>query len=191
MTKPKYQKVHLVLPDSARETFTALNDDLDRDAYIKALRERGWTLDSIGQAIDLSRERIRQICNATKIQEAIRIVAAGHDVPEPPIVPGAPEKKFIEPSPETLQRLLELQPMAQQVRSYGKAFRKEAEEYTYLLNYAHTVEGVTLYRLAKRLGVTHGALRFRLARYGYKPGGGQSRAYTPIFEENRFPLNKK
>jgi transcriptional regulator with XRE-family HTH domain len=188
----KYKKIHHVLPDSVRETFTALKDDEDRDAYIKALRERGWTLDSIGQMVGLSRERIRQICNATKFTEALRVAAAGYDIPEPPLVEGAkPKREFIEPSPETLQRLLELQPLAQQVRSYGKAFRKEAEEYTYLLHYAHTVEGVTLYRLAKRLGVTHGALRFRLARYGYKPGGGASRAYTPIFEENRFPLNKE
>jgi hypothetical protein len=98
-------------------------------------------------------------------------------------------REFVEPSPETLKRLLELQPYAQQVRSYGKAYRKEAEEYTWLVNYAHTVEGVTLYRLAKRLGVTHGALRFRLARYGYKsPVSGASKAYTPILEENRINL---
>jgi transcriptional regulator with XRE-family HTH domain len=185
-----YKKSHHVLPDGVRETFTAIIDDLDRDAYIKALRERGWTLDSIGACVGLTRERIRQICNATKFQEAIRIAAAGHFIPEPPVVPGKPKKEYVEPTPETLQRLLELQPLAQQVRSYGKQYRKEAEEYAWLINYAHTVEGVTLYRLAKRLGVTHGALRFRLARYGYKePISGNSRAYTRIIEENRFPFS--
>ena len=191
MTEKKYAKTHLVLPDAVRETFTAITDDLDRDAYIKALRERGWTLDSIGQCIGLSRERIRQICNATKLQQAIRIATTGIFIPEPPEIPGKPKKEFIEPTPETLARLLELQPLAQQVRSYGKQYRKEAEEYAWLINYAHTVEGVTLYRLAKRLGVTHGALRFRLARYGYKsPKSGNSRAYTKIIEENRFPFKK-
>jgi hypothetical protein len=35
----------------------------------------------------------------------------------------------------------------------------------------------------------HGALRFRLARYGYKTSPvGQSKAYTPILEENRINL---
>jgi hypothetical protein len=73
------------------------------------------------------------------------------------------------------------------VRSNGKAYREEAEEYTKLLNYAHTVEGVTLYRLAKRLGVTHGALRFRLVRYGYKkPVTATSKVYNPILKENRI-----
>jgi hypothetical protein len=73
------------------------------------------------------------------------------------------------------------------VRSNGKKYREEAEEYTKLLNHAHTVEGVTLYRLAKRLGVTHGALRFRLVRYGYKkPVTATSKVYTPILKENRL-----
>jgi hypothetical protein len=94
---------------------------------------------------------------------------------------------YIEPSPETLKRLLELQPYAQQVRSSGKKYRAEAEEYTSLLNHAHTVEGVTLYRLAKRLGVTHGALRFRLVRYGYKKTvTATSKVYNPIIKENRI-----
>jgi hypothetical protein len=73
------------------------------------------------------------------------------------------------------------------VRSNGTKYRKEAEEYTRLLNQAHVEEGVTLYRLAKRLGVTHGALRFRLVRYGYKtPVNATSKVYTPILEKNRI-----
>jgi hypothetical protein len=93
---------------------------------------------------------------------------------------------YIEPTPETLARLLELQPNAQKVRFNSTKFRKEAEEYTALINHAHTIERVTLYRLAKRLGVTHGALRFRLARYGYKePPTATSRAYQVVLEKNR------
>jgi hypothetical protein len=93
---------------------------------------------------------------------------------------------YIEPSAETLARLLELKPMAMSVRSNSPKFRAEAEEYTRLLDHAHRVEGVTLYRLAKRLGVTHGAIRFRLARYGYKlPKNASSKVYQPILEQNR------
>jgi hypothetical protein len=184
-----YKKMNITLPQEVRETFTAGIDELDRNAYIKALRERGWTLESIATVVGVSRERIRQICDVVPMSDAIRIATRGYPIPEPPKyeekVPAS--AKYVEPTPETLQRLLELQPYAQQVRSHGKAFRKEAEEYTWLLNYAHVVEGVTLYRLAKRLGVTHGALRFRLARYGYKKSeSGESKAYTPIIKENRI-----
>ena len=109
------------------------------------------------------------------------------EIPEPPIKLEKPKPVYIEPSPETLERLLQLQPYAQQVRSNGKKYRAEAEEYTALLNHAHVVEGVTLYRLAKRLGVTHGALRFRLVRYGYKqPITATSKVYNPIVQENRL-----
>lgn len=184
----KHTKQHHVLPHDVVKTFTAIKVDGERNAYIKALRERGWTLESIGQGTGLTRERVRQIADKTPMGEALRIAIAGYSIPEPPRVEEPEERVFVEPSPETLQRLLELQPLAQQVRSYGKQYRKEAEEYSWLINYAHTVEGVTLYRLAKRLGVTHGALRFRLARYGYlEPKTATSKAYTPILSENRFP----
>jgi hypothetical protein len=108
-------------------------------------------------------------------------------LPNPPAKPVKTPPSYIEPSPETLARLLELQPYAQQVRSNGSKYREEAEEYTELLDYAHRVEGVTLYRLAKRLGITHGAIRFRLVRYGYKdPITATSKVYTPILAENRI-----
>jgi hypothetical protein len=114
-------------------------------------------------------------------------------VPQLPVQLAKPKREFVEPSPETLARLLELQPKAQQVRSNASRFREEAEEYTRLLNYANTVEGVTLYRLAKRLGVTHSALRFRLVRYGYiviNTDSG-SKVYAPINPKNRFPVISK
>jgi hypothetical protein len=78
-------------------------------------------------------------------------------------------------------------PKAQQVRGKSKRYRREAEEFTALLNYAHKIEGVSLYRLAKTLGVTHAAIRFRLCRYGYlKPGLGKSGVYSPVSMQNRF-----
>jgi transcriptional regulator with XRE-family HTH domain len=184
----KYIKVNLTLPKEVRKAFTAISNEKDRNAYIKALRERGWTLESIGDCCGITRERVRQISDKISMSEALRIAVEGYPIPEPPKYPEPEVKDVVLPSKETLDRLLELQPLAQQVRSHGKSFRKEAEEYTYLLNYAHTVEGVTLYRLAKCLGVTHGALRFRLARYGYlTPKTAQSKAYTPILSENRYP----
>jgi hypothetical protein len=166
------------LPPEVVDTFQTL--DLDsRNAYIYALRSRGWTLQSIAEASGVTRERVRQIA-LRKPNTEIPFY-----VPTPPEKPVSQPREFVEPTERTLNRLLELQPLAQQVRGKGMRFRAEAEEYTNLLHYAHTVEGVTLYRLAKRLGVTHGALRFRLARYGLKTHEGTSRVYTPIMEKNR------
>ncbi len=183
---PKHTKQNHVMPAEVRDQFAKEMSDHDRNAYIKALRERGWTLDSISAVAGISRERVRQVSDRTRIADALRVAVEGYAIPEPPIIEEPETRQFVEPTDETLKRLLELQPYAQQVRSYGSQYRKEAEEYTWLINYAHTVEGVTLYRLAKRLGVTHGALRFRLARYGYKkPVNAQSKAYTPILSENR------
>ena len=178
-----YIKKHQVLPPAVKEAFDSIIDTDTRDAYIRALRQADWTLESIATATELTRERVRQISlsasTPTELPEHL-------SVPTPPLKPERPKPVYVEPSPETLARLLELQPLAQQVRSNGTKYRAEAEEYTALLNHAHVVEGVTLYRLAKRLGVTHGALRFRLVRYGYKtPVNATSKVYTRILDENR------
>jgi hypothetical protein len=184
-TETQYVKKNQQLPEQIHEVFKELTNDEVRNELIRELRTTGWTLESISTASNLTRERVRQISNTTaaapfNVREVI-------DIPLPPIKEEKARPVYVEPAPETLARLLELQPYAQQVRSNGKKYREEAEEYTKLLNYAHTVEGVTLYRLAKRLGVTHGALRFRLVRYGYKtPVTATSKVYTPILTENRI-----
>jgi hypothetical protein len=183
-----YVRKNHVLPQEVADQFAKWTTHApQRNGYIKALREMGWTLEAIAEAVGgKSRERVRQICAETPVSDAFAAVAAGYPVPEPPYFYTKPARQFVEPSPEILARLLELQPYAQSVRSNSPAFRAEAEEYTALLNQAHAVDGVTLYRLAKRLGVTHGALRFRLVRYGYKePVTGSSKVYNKIHDENR------
>lgn len=171
----------------------ALNTTDDKDvraAYIYVLRMKGWNLLAIATALGLTRERIRQIEAKASSSLALHVLADPGSFPVPELdtmeieVPGPPV--YIEPSPEALARLLELKPLAQKVRYDHTTYRKEAEEYTALIWNTYSVEGVTLYRLAKRLGVTHGALRFRLARYGYiTPKTGKSPCYTPIKQKNR------
>jgi transcriptional regulator with XRE-family HTH domain len=181
---------HLVLPPVPTVSLNLIKDRNLRNAYAYALRIEGWTLQSIADALGVSRERIRQIETTAKPSDVLTILADPGQYPVPKLptieieVAGPPI--YVEPSPETLARLLELQPLAQKVRYDHKAYRAEGEEYSALVWYAHSVEGVTLYRLAKRLGVTHGALRFRLARYGYIiPKEGKSPCYTPIKQKNR------
>jgi len=180
----EFKKTNHVLPNSVVVNFEAIGTDTKtRDLYIWELRAAQWTHQSIAVAARVTRERVRQIVESTPISAAN---PTGYEVPEPPRKPEKAPVTYVEPSPETLARLLELKPLAEQVRSNSPRYRAEAEEYTRLIFKAHTEEGVTLYRLAKRLGVTHGALRFRLVRYGYKnPVSGNSKVYTPINPENR------
>ena len=181
----KYIKKNQRLPKEIVNAFATISG-AQRDALIKELVDAEWTYEAIASASGLTRERVRQIANAIEALAKEFDFELNIEIPEPPLKPERPKPTYIEPHPDTLKRLLELQPYAQQVRSNGKKYREEAEEYTKLLNHAHTIEGVTLYRLAKRLGVTHGALRFRLVRYGYKkPVTAKSKVYEPIIRENR------
>jgi hypothetical protein len=183
MTSTEFIKKNQQLPEYIHEEFNKIIDSPNRDNLIRALRRSGWTLEAISTASGVTRERVRQISAAA--EPALESILV--EIPTPPAKPVKSAPSYVEPTPATLARLLELQPYAQKVRSNGKKYREEAEEYTKLLNHAHVNEGVTLYRLAKRLGVTHGALRFRLVRYGYKtPLTATSKVYTPIAEENRI-----
>jgi hypothetical protein len=194
MTSNAFQKINHTLPDDVKAQFTKAEASVSgaeltelKRTLASELRNNGWTLQSIADLYGVSREMVRQMADKADLDTGLPLLAKhGLTTPMPPLKPVKEKREFIEPSPETLARLLELQPKAQAVRSFSTKFRAEAEEYTSLLNYAHTVEGVTLYRLAKRLGVTHGALRFRLARYGYKqPVNGTSRVYKPVLDGNR------
>lgn len=167
----RFQKINLTLPNNVRDKFATLGMD-ERNDYITALRRAEWTLQSISEATGITRERVRQIV-ATNTPTIMF-----DEIPLPPVVNEKPKPVYIEPSAETLARLRELRPFASKVRGTSPAFRAEGEEYSRLLDYAHKVEGVTIYRLAKRLGVTPASIRFRLARYGYMPSlAGDSATY--------------
>lgn len=183
-----YVKQNHELPSEVVEQVKSITDKGIRDAYVKALRGLGWTFESIGVAFGITRERARQIAKFDLNTDKVSLFP----LPNPPIAPEVVKlpRVFAMPSKETLDRLLELQPLAQQVRSHSKKYRSEAEEYSYLLNHAIEVEGVSTYRLSKLLGITHGAIRFRLARYGYKPEtAGKSPVYSAILDKNRVAID--
>ncbi len=184
----EYRKTGHTLPPEVVDSFESLGDDLEtRNLYSAALRRKGWTLASISAATGVTRERIRQIDAA---QEDVLLPLNRYlPLPSPPEKAVKARKTYVEPDAGKLARLLELQPDAQQNRHNSEEFREAAEQYTALVWEVHNTDGVTLYRLAKRLGVTHGALRFRLARYGYKePESGVSKVYTRIMPEHRVPV---
>lgn len=183
----KRQRLPENIREQLREVQSSPTGSTDLPQYIIALRNSGWTLDSIGDALELSRERVRQI--AAKVSDdhvAVAIREVGPlPSPTPRLKPVVERKPKVEPLPENVKRMLELQPLAQQVRGNGGKYRAEAEEYTRLINYEHTDRGVPLTRLASALGVTHGALRFRLVRYGYKEAKSESRVYKRVLDNNR------
>lgn len=182
----KVMKKHQVLPSwMANEIMSSTRST--RDHLIYQLVEIGWTLTAVGEAISMTREGVRQIHKrvAATLWGVTRPSHA--HLPLPPTWPVKPKKTYVLPATATLNRLMELMPKAQLVRGKSKRYRREAEEFTALLNYAHKVEGVSMARLAKLLGVSHGAIRFRLCRYGYlKPVSGTSKVYNVISLENRF-----
>jgi hypothetical protein len=190
MTQGKeLKKTLLTLPQEVFDAFASLGDNTEtRNSYAAELRPAGWTLQSISAASGLTRERVRQIVKESETRGYIALTLDGdYPLPEPPRREVKPPRVFVEPDPVKLARLLELQPAAQKVRSNSDKYREEAEEYTALVAEVHLEDKVTLYRLALRLGVTHGALRFRLVRYGYMTAaqGGSSKVYAPILEANR------
>ena len=176
---------NIQLPEEVTNNFTALakrNLKNLRNDYIVSLVNAGWTYVSIAKSAGISNEMVRIIVGKHKAEE----------VPPTLVVPEVPKHdskshavSHILPPPELLARLLELQPIAQKVRSNSPRHRAEAEEYTYLINQAHTLHGVTLYRLGKLLNVTTSALVFRLVRYGYKTSNGGSGVYRQINASNR------
>jgi hypothetical protein len=187
-TVPKLQKKYIKLPAEIHDIFESIENPAERNAYIIALRDAGWTLQSIADVSEISRERVRQI---VKVEETPVLTSPlNFPIPEVPLLEERKPAVYNEPNPEALQRLLELQPLAQKVRS-GTRYREEAEEYSAILNRLHSEDGVPVYRLAKRLGITSGAVRFRLARYGYKvpTSNPTSRVYKQVITENRVLLN--
>jgi hypothetical protein len=180
-----YQKTNHTLPADVHAAIAELSEDTEtRNQYFASLRAAEWTLQSISDASGLTRERVRQIVSAAASAERVE----GLPYPEPPKHAVKEPRVFVEPAPDKLARLLELQPAAQKSRGLASANRDAGDEYTRLVAEVHLEDGVTLYRLAKRLGVTHGALRFRLARRGFKApkkSGTLSKVYSPILTTSK------
>lgn len=185
MTDTKRTNRNASLPTEVELTLRDLSRP-DRDAYLQSLRAGGWTMRALAEASGLTRERVRQLLEL-QLDPGAHARVSALPVPALPAIQLPTRSPKADVSPETLTRLLELQPVAQGVRSHAKRGRLEAEEYTELLAHAVQVEGVSVYRLAQRLGVTHNAVRFRLMRYGYValPEGGSHRVYQPLLEKNR------
>ncbi len=165
----------------------------ERDQYIWQLRtECRWSLDAIGNACGLTRERVRQLVyqiNKTGVQLAFTTQYFPLPIAEPDVrVIVKKQPKQVEP--QVLKRLKELHAVASKVRGKSPKYRAEAEELARLLN-QQVLEGVSIYSLAKALGLTHGAVNFRLVRYGYRKTAGKSRTWQPIMYSTSKPYKHR
>lgn len=177
------QKHDLTLPKHTGDVLRQMNVR-DKKIYCYLLKQKGWTLQSMANELGITREMIRLYVKSAETDEVYSLEHL--DIPDLPVI--VIEKVVhepVKPDSEVVAKLLELQPLAQQVRSSSPNFRKEAEEYTALI--AKEVDrGISVYQLAKALGITYSAILFRLTRYGYKPvGTGTSKSYNSIQEQNR------
>jgi len=180
----KPMRSNLSLPQEVYDNFKTITDKKVRNDYVRALREKGWTYSAISKAVGVTTEMIRNITSKPY----------NYGIPKYFLIPEVPThaekvvRTYTLPSEELLERLKELQPYAQLVRSSSSRYRAEAEEYAFLINKATTEQGVTVYRLAKLLGITPSAIAFRLVRYGYRSTeNGKTKAYQTIKDSNRFP----
>ena len=170
----KAQKINLLLPTDTAELLKKLSMT-DRKAYVKRLCEAGWTYQSIADVFKVSRQAIEQYLKKVDVVSDDVLALPIPEVPSEPIY----KVKRLEVSDDVLKELRELHAKAKLVRGKSKAYRAEAEQFTKLA-WEQTQQGVSVYSLAKSLGITHGALLFRFVRYGYTTTEGNSKVFRPL-----------
>lgn len=178
------QRMNHTLPKEVGEALRSLGLK-ERKAYATELSNAGWTLQSIANELNITRESIRLYGKATSNNESeVRKAIAGLPIPPMPIRTVSREvfKKVAIPD-DVLAELKELYEKAKLVRGKSKKYRKEAEDFTKLAH-EQIEKGVSTYALSKALGITNSALLFRFARYGYKTSEGQSKVYRQL--TNRY-----
>lgn len=153
----------------------------ERKAYAKRLVDEGWTFNSIAKPLGITRQAIEgyvkpKFKNAYKPETLEQI----KDLPIPQVPTKAVTKsQMVEANAEALATLRELYVKARKVRGKGQRNRAEADEFTRLA-WEQVQQGISVYSLAKSLGVTPSSLQFRFVRYGYKTTNGKSGAYAKI-----------
>ena len=180
VTKELPKKTNHTLPKEVSDVLKTLPLK-ERKAYATELSKAGWTLQSIADVLNLTREAIRLYGHAKSNDETEVRLSITH-LPIPPIPTRTISKELIKRvqiADDVLVELKELYSKARLVRGKGKNYRKEAEDFTKLA-YAQVERGVSTYAVAKALGITNSALTFRFSRYGYKVSNGGSRVYRPL-----------
>lgn len=172
MDAPKHNKasvhplegVYRPLPSDLRARLSTVAQSQDADElnrWMKASHDAGWTLAAIGEAVVLTRERVRQ-------RIAGVVVPEGYDVPkyEPP----KPPRKVYPTITETeRQELKDLQALATRLRGIhapDHPYRIASEALSERLA-EYKIRGVRNKDLAEALGVQAQTIAVRLKNHGY------------------------
>lgn len=175
----KKLKTKHTLPKEVSEALKSLSTMLERKAYVVALVEKGWTLQSIATELGITREAVR-LYTTHKLSDELKSKVKDLPMPEIPTKEVYSTRiKRVEIEPDVLAQLKELHAKASLVRGKSKKYREEAEQFTKLA-WELKEKGVTTYAIAKAVGITHGALLFRFVRYGYQESNGKSRVYRKL-----------
>ena len=169
----KQKKSQLQLPTETADLLKTLSMT-DRKGYVKRLCLAGWTYQSVADVFKVSRQAIEQYLKKAEISSYVSELPIP-EIPSDPIY----RVKRIEVTDDVLLELKELHSKAKLVRGKGKKYRQEAELFTKLA-WEQTQQGVSVYSLAKSLGVTHGALLFRFVRYGYTTSESKSKVFRQL-----------
>ncbi len=183
-TATAYLIRYQVVPAGFGTTLAAMRagGDPRLDAYLVAAVSRGWTLTALGDALGITREGVRLRC--LKFPGFIGEVPDVPEAPRKPVAHRPPRRQRLLIKPEMAEKLRQMQAVAATVNG-GMATddpaRRVSEEFAAIC--ADLVaQGVSVYTIAKTLGVTDGAIFFRLARHGYRP---------PAPSQGRFPYRNR
>lgn len=153
-------------------------------ATVRAFLDAGWTLASVADACHVTRQTVFNWKQESEALDITKLVAM--DVP--PFVSSSPAKVERKPkamlSEADVKELLMLHDIAKRNRRGRvgtQSFTAEcSQRFTDMVWNLHNDKGVSIYAIAKAVGVTVAALQFRLVRYGYKTTTGKSKSYQPM-----------
>ena len=162
--------VHNLLVDSYNN-WKDRETDKSRDAFLSrlvAVHGAGWSQSSIGRALGLSRERVRQfVAESDNRGETLTTYKGKIDAP-PPRAPRASSTGRPTAPPEVVDayvaRLLKVQPLATQARGHhgpNSPERKASDEYSRILKEA-AADNVPITVLARRVNRSVAGLRTRI-----------------------------
>lgn len=158
------------LPPSEAELLVSLRRDLPAlRGRVRLLRQHGWTLDSIGAALDSPRSTVRSWELHPSFSPSTHPSAPSPPPPRPSPPPHTPHAiRALAPDvpPDDASRIATLAPLARRVRGGtppSSPYRLAREELNTLLVHHHHERAVPVARLARIAGVSYRAMKVRLS----------------------------
>lgn len=142
-----------------------LQESITLDRYMRSLRIAGWTLQAISDEMDLTRERVRQRTERDDLPYYLL-----PEVPEPAAKPAKPRKaRGPRIKPDVIARMRALIPLARKARAGRRnPQNQEASRELARIMAALVEQGIPMLQIARACSISMSAVRFRLARFGYR-----------------------